>query len=458
MNNVRPFDMPSADVLFASKRKTYAHYFPAFPLSLDNQPAATDYYNRNYLNPNGENGKHVAYGGWTRARPLDTGAPLDATAYTLLNAQTEVHSAINGGITAFAFDMLNYADALLPNGRLQTLMMGAAMLDFRFKVAPIFDMGALLTVTTGQIVTLMQFLTASATLSPVLDRTPDGRIVISAFNAGLRTEAWWAGLIAALNAVDIDVYFVPVLLGATADAGLFDPITGEVANWGTAIPSAATDLVNIAAAAHKAGFAYMLPVIPQQFRPKSQKFWECSNSVAFRDAWAAAIASQCEAVQVVTWSDFSESAQVQPYTDSTLAPNIGTGFYDLNAFFSAWYLTGAQPLIVRDVLYWFYRKNKTTDPHPAQALSFTPVSSTAEDNIECVAFLTAPGEVLINGVGFAAPAGISSYKVPSAPGNPIFALQRNGSDVFRFTAPVTIGPLANGTLDLTYWSGSGTRH
>jgi hypothetical protein len=452
-----PFVMPSMDVLFASPRKTYAHYFYTFPQSIDNLAPAVDYYNRNYLNPAGEANKFLKQGGFCRARPLPVLAPNSAANWPQLNMQSEIALAIAGGITGFTFDILGLSDAILPTENLQQLMLAAAAVDKRFKIVPMLDMSSLgAAVPAGQIVALMQLLTSNATLSPVLDRAPDGRIILAAFNASIESEAWWAALIVALNAVNIDVLFVPVLLGGPGDAGTLDPITGELADWGTAIPSSATALAAAVAAAHAKGLAFMLPVLPQQFRPKDAIFWESSNSVAFVDAWLAAINGKADAVQVVTWSDFSESGQIQPYTDASLALDIGTGFYDLNAYYSTWFLTGVQPPIVRDVLYWFYRKTKSTDPHLGQVDVETVISSVEESNIECLAFLTAPGTVLINGAAMAAPSGITSLKQPTAPGNPVLALQRNGSDVFRFTAPVSIGTLANGTLDLTYWSGSGS--
>ncbi|SCE09881.1 hypothetical protein GA0115252_13041, partial [Streptomyces sp. DfronAA-171] len=64
-----PFDLPAVKTLHASGKKVYAHYFTPYPLSLDNQAPGADYYARNYLRPEGESGKHAAYGGLLRDRP-----------------------------------------------------------------------------------------------------------------------------------------------------------------------------------------------------------------------------------------------------------------------------------------------------------------------------------------------------------------------------------------------------
>ena len=201
----------------------------------------------------------------------------------------------------------------------------------------------------------------------------------------------------------------------------------------------------------------MMPVLPQQFRPKDQCFWEASNSASFRTGWVAAINGGAQYVQIVTWSDFSESGQIQPCTDATLALNIGTGFYDMLAYYATWFATGSAPVITKDVLYWFYKRMSATAAHANQPSSFTPVGPAEESNIELVAFLTQAGNLLINGVGTSAPAGVSSYKQPMKPGFPQFNLQRDGSDVFEFKGPVQIfGPGGSpaGVTDVTYWSGS----
>jgi hypothetical protein len=169
-------------------------------------------------------------------------------------------------------------------------------------------------------------------------------------------------------------------------------------------------------------------------------------------------------VQLVTWSDFSESSQIEPYTDATLRTDIGTGFYNLNAYYAAWFLSGKQPPITHDVLYYFYRREPTGAASPAQSKPNKIVNSSPEDNIELVAFLTAPGELKITIAGRTevqnAPAGITSFKVHTAPGTPIFSLSRGGSEVFSFSGPIQIfgpGGLPSGVIDMTYWGGSASR-
>ena len=113
------------------------------------------------------------------------------------------------------------------------------------------------------------------------------------------------------------------------------------------------------------GKIFMMPVDPQQFRPRDFAFTEAGNSGAFRNAWSSAIQGDSDWIQLVTWNDYSESSQVAPYTDATLRRDIGTGYYDLNGYYAAWFLTQQQPTVTHDVLYYFYRKELTTAAAPA---------------------------------------------------------------------------------------------
>jgi hypothetical protein len=210
----------------------------------------------------------------------------------------------------------------------------------------------------------------------------------------------------------------------------------------------------------------MMPVDPQQYRPKSFLYWESGNSAAYRDAWTGSIAAEADWVQLVTWNDFSESGAIAPFTDATLQRNIGTGYYDLTGYYAAWFLTGQQPRITHDVLYYFYRKEATSAAAPGQSQRANLATGTggAENNIELLAFLTSPGvvKITIGGKTYTqnAAAGIASFKVPSVAGTPVFTLSRSGADVFSFKGGVQIygaGGLPSGVQDLTYWNGSAAK-
>jgi hypothetical protein len=451
-----PFAMPPLDTLFGSDRKVFAHYFYPFPLSIDNLASDVDYYNRNYLQPTGESDKWLANGGYLRQRPLPVGPSTSAT-WQLDNMEAEVRMAMAAGITGFTIDVLG-ADQLDAGSQLQNLYAAAAAVDSRFKIVVMPDISAL-----GADQPLVQAIIASVANYPAAYRLADGRLVATAFDASLGSVAFWTTILGDLSDAGTNVAFVPTFLGWEGYAAPYAPICYGFADWGTAKPQSSASSEAWPAAAHDAGESFMMPVDPQQYRPKDFSYWEAENSLAFRTAWTSAIDGGADWVQIVTWSDFSESSDIEPYTDATLAPDIGTGFYDLNAYYAAWYLTGAPPQITHDVLYYFYRREPTTaaDPAQAQATTLAVGGGTAQNDIELLGLLVAPGtlEIAIGGQTFTqdAPAGLTSFTVASQPGTPQFSLVRDGGAVISFVGGIQVhgdGGLDAGTLDLTYWSGS----
>jgi len=453
-----PMAMPSADVLFNSPKKVFAHYFSMFPLSVDNKPSAQDYYNAQYLSKSGESGKWAQQGGFLRQRPLGVAVSSDPN-WRLLNMESEVRMAIARGITGFTIDVLSVKEATDAHGHLQLLLQAAQAVDPRFKIVVMPDIAQFKSDADS-----VTKIIASVAASPAAYKLPDGRLVVTAFNAGGNPPEWWSSIFRQLSARGIKVAFVPTFLGWRGKAAAFADLSYGFADWGTATPNGGRNMQGDPAAAHASGKIYMMPVDPQQYRPKGPVFWESGNSETFRSAWMSAITGGTDWVQIVTWSDFSESSQIEPYTDATLARDIGTGFYNLNGYYAAWFLTGREPVITHDVLYYFYRREPSNAAGPAQSLATHVTNSSAEDNIELVAFLTAPGIVKI-GTGTRefthdAPAGISSFKVPSQPGVPTFSLARGGSTIFSFQGGVQIydvGGIPSGVLDMTYWTGSAAK-
>jgi len=454
-----PFAMPSAGALFGSSKKVFAHYFYPFPLSVGNKSASDEYYNVHYLNKNGESGKWAANGGFLRQRPLAVEVSSDRN-WQLLNMQREVRMAIARGITGFTFDVLSAKEAGGGDTHLQLLLRAAQAVDPRFKILVMPDIAALKSDAEGVVSSI-----AAVAPSPAAYRLDDGRLAVSAFHAGANSPDWWASVIAQLKSRGIVIAFVPTFLGWKGQAGAFAALSYGFGDWGTATAAASDGMKGDPEMAHRNyGKIFMMPVDPQQYRPKDSAYWEAGNSAAFRNAWMSSISGNADWVQLVTWSDFSESSEIEPYTDATLRTDIGTGFYNLNAFYATWFLTGKQPLITHDVLYFFYRREPTDAAGPGQSAANKIVNSSPQDDIELLAFLTAPGELKITIGGHtsaqSAPAGITSFKVHTAPGTPIFSLSRGGAEVFSFQGPIQIygqAGLPSGVLDMTYWSGSASR-
>jgi hypothetical protein len=341
------------------------------------------------------------------------------------------------------------------------LMSAAQAVDPRFKIVAMPDLTALGTNSAGVVDII-----AAIAKNPASYRLADGRLVVTAFNAEIAPPGWWASVFATLSAQGINVAWVPTFSGWSQYAAAYAHLTYGFGDWGTATASATAAMQGDPGIVHsKYGRIYMMPIDPQQYRPKDFVYWEAGNSSTMRNAWTSAIAGGADWVQIVTWSDFSESGEIEPVTDATLNTTIGTGFYNLNGYYAAWFLTGQQPAITHDVLYYFYRREPTDAAAHAQAQLDKAIGTAGQDEIEVLAFLTAPGvvQISIGGQTFSqnAPAGMSSFKIPTQPGTPVFTLTRNEIQILSFAGGVQIyghSGLPSGLLDLTYWSGSASQN
>ncbi len=454
-----PATMPSLDVVFNSPKRIFAHYFHPFPVSLDNAAPANDYYNTQYLSRTGESGKWLKQGGFLRQRPLGV-APSTNPNWKQLNMEGQVRRAIARGISGFTFDSLAATDATNAGSDLHLMLAAAHAVDGRFKILIMPDM-----TTLGTDITAVVKIIASVAGNPAAFHLSDGRLVVSPFDAGLNTPVWWQSVISLLSAQGIHIALVPTFLGWTASADLFAPFSYGFSDWGAATVAGAGAMLGDPDIVHSTyKKIFMTSVDPQQYRPKDFIYWEAGNSAALRAAWISSIHGGADWVQLVTWNDFSESSAIAPVTDATLQRNIGTGFYNLTGYFASWYLTGQEPTITHDVLYYFYRREPVTAAASGQSRLATVYQGVAENDIELLAVLTSPGvlKITIGGKTYTqnAAAGVTSFKIPSQPGIPLFTLSRSGSDIFSFHGGVQIyGPsgLPSTVQDLTYWSGSAAK-
>jgi hypothetical protein len=231
-------------------------------------------------------------------------------------------------------------------------------------------------------------------------------LVVAPYNAHKQTATWWQTWINDFNTTyGENIYFVPTFQGWATYATSFAPISDGFSDWGvrsTSFPPATTGN----AASNWTGFSQnvhgytnaagqtiisMAPVGPQDYRPKeNNRFGETNNSLNFRKSWENAIqpsgtaTQRADWVQLVTWNDYSEHTEIAPSTGTQHA------FYDLTAYYTAWFKTGTQPAITRDTFYYFHRKQHSSALYdPAYQTAGAPPlngSTPAADYVEMLAF------------------------------------------------------------------------
>jgi len=448
----RPGNGHQGDGRPGNGRWVFAHYFPPYPLSLDNRPLDEDVYAKAYLRRDGENGKFYAQGGLARTRPLPAG-PWQSPFWVQLNDAIEILRARRMGIDGFAYDIVDVHQGRWGVGY-------RLMLDTAARVAPGFkivaepDCNILADATAADLATVLS--TAWGHVASF--HLADGRLLVAPFAAAGKPPAFWQELEADMAQRGQPIALLPVLLDANADAQKFASLSYGESSWGDRDPQLPDVRLRLEAL-HliPADGVWMMPVSPQDARPNSSIFWEADNTRLYRRQWLEAIGNGSQFIQLITWNDVSESTQVEPSSATQFV------FYDLGMFYAAWFKTRRMPRIVRDAIYYTHRREiftpdrlPQTGDRPMKQLGTSPLSN----DIEMLAFLTKPAtlEIELNGVRRrqSSAAGIGEFRLPAEPGTPKFRIIRAGRVIVETTS---IWPIVEEetALDPVYAGGSSNR-
>jgi hypothetical protein len=438
-----PFDLPSAAVLRSSPRKAFAHYVPWLPVSINNK--VPDYYDTHFLVPNGEGGKHAAYGGYMRDRPLKRPVIADA-AWKLRDLETEVRQAVAAGLDGFAVDIVQLGDIGGTQWTaINALLQASRNVDPGFKIMLMPDMTGT-NMLAKDAPTMAKYL-AQLGASPAAYRLADGRLVVSPFTAERKTVSYWTEVMSIMkNTYGTPVAFLPLFQDERKWRDAFDPISYGMSNWGNRNPAGNNPTTTHAdspkgriAAVHALGQTWMQPVSVQDQRPRAGIFDEAQNTQNLRNTWQIARENGAELVQLPTWNDYPEGTQIAPSAEN------GWSYLDMSAYYLSWYKTGSAPKVVRDAVYVTHRKQPHAAlPSYAQTLlmKLRGGSSPARDTVEALTFLTAPGTVRIQ-VGTSSyscevSAGVDTCTVPLGVGRVSATVERNGTPITAVESPATV--------------------
>jgi hypothetical protein len=444
-----PFTLPGTAALRASGKKVFAHYFTPYPISLDNAAPENDYYARNYLKPEGESGKHAAYGGLLRDRPPGR-SPITGD-YALADLKTEVKQAIAAGLDGFTVDILSVTSAHWT--RVQNLVKAAEAVDPGFKIVLMPDTNGLASVDSTALAAAMAKLAASKSVY----RLADDRLVVAPFKAEGRTAAWWSSWMKTMETTHgIKVALVPCFLDFNKNREAFASISYGFANWGGRNPAANANLTANITTAHGMGKIWMQPVSIQDERPNQGIFDEAGNTENLRASWKGAIDGKADWVQLTTWNDYSENTQFAP------SRNAGWTYLDINAYYLTCYKLGC-PKITNDSAYLTHRIQPVAAvPSYAQTklMKLRSGSTAARDTVEVLSMLTAAAKVSVTIGGttqtYDAPAGVSARTFPLKAGAVSATVSRSSAAVAKVVSPypVTATPYVQ---DLHYRAASSER-
>ncbi|WP_197074820.1 glycoside hydrolase family 71 protein [Rhodococcus sp. MEB064] len=435
-----PVDIPTTP----SAKKVFAHYFPPYPVSLDNVTPASDYYATQYLDPNGENGKHAAYGGFLRDRPIPR-APRAGTDWKIQDLRQEVADARSRGIDGFTVDILTRSSSSNPIAPVaRQLIDVAGETRGAFSVVLMPDMNGELGGLTpdGMADELQQYAKLPGTY-----RLADGRLVVSPFYAERKPASWWSSFMTSMkNRYGITVAFVPTFLDAPSNIDAFASISYGMSNWGGRNPAfnPTTNTnpyspVAIANRVHSLGKIWMQPVSFQDSRPNQSIYDEAQNTTNLRNTWDIAISTNSEWIQLTTWNDYSEGA--------TFAPSVrhAWGPLDVSAYYLVRYKYGSWPAIKRIGLFISHR-TQTAAARPSfpesRLMTLRQGSSPARDLVEVATFVSSPAQVTVQ-VGTrsttcSVPAGLGICTAPLGTGTIRAVIKRNGLTVQSVTSAQTV--------------------
>lgn len=345
----------------ARKKKVFAMYFTALPLSHDNKPSATDRY-ACYISPTCQE-LYAKYGGIMRDRPVPRN-PLSGD-WRLADAKTEIKQAKAAGLDGFLLDMLNLSDHNHGDGnyqRLHNMMKAAQSVDKNFKLMLMPDMDPN---SPDTLLTPSQMATQLAAFNKYSAVYRTGKkMVIAPFNADLKTPAYWKSVMSSLKSnYKIDSVLLPILNTDTRlNFGGFLKISWGISEWGVTDPTQIArrqSILNLGAKARKAGKKWMQSIRVQDSRPREAMFDEAANSETIKASWKAAKDSKADLAFLVSWNDY--------YETTSFAPSVQHGWavLDINAVYQSEFQTGKKSAVRRDAVYISHR---------VQAHNLTPTS------------------------------------------------------------------------------------
>ncbi|MEK6793544.1 MAG: endo-1,3-alpha-glucanase family glycosylhydrolase [Spirochaetota bacterium] len=434
-----PFKQAPIETLTRTKRKVFTYYYPIFTAGMSDEDPALHWYSRTVLNPSANNKKdRIDAGTELLLRPLPRtplrGFGTNKTEMLIVAMMEEVRLARAQGNDGFLLDF-NSAPTAAGGGttfsmRSFCMLDAASRVDPSFKIVPAVYSPAKKSGINGEsdegvdpIAYARSPYVKRIIEHPATMKLSDGRTVFSMWLTERHSTNWWHRAMTELSNLGMPIALV-AQFNSYIQITNFSPLCYGMAHWGPRSPGAfdwvsrVRDLTTVA----------VFPIAAQDVRTRGCWLFEACNSEALRSYWNSAINDNADWAFINTWSDYSE----QPMEPSTA---IGFGPYDMNAYYIQWFKTGEQPKITRDVLHYVYRRHHT-DIDPGKGVKWTFRGREAENSIEVVGFLTAPGRlrITINGTmqETNSDAGVTSFKVPMPVKTafvPQFTLLRSGVPV-----------------------------
>ncbi|QSQ21735.1 hypothetical protein JY651_42380 [Pyxidicoccus parkwayensis] len=464
-NSLLPFDMPARADLATSEYKVFAHWHN-FPLRVYGSSSGQyyDQYTR-WLQPTGT---YASIGGYLRDRPIPILAiPPAESDYLKRDMKQDIQTAAAVGVDGFLFNLwFRTTDA---RWKWLTELFNAAD-EFNtenpsapFAVIPNID-AHILSTNSGKDEPRQRADDLATFKTRASWKKLNGKYVVGSFRPEALPVTWWQQFFDQLKTVHgIDAVLWGTLLDPTeANRNALKPfmVGATFSRWDN-LPYTSNPLNGIntlKAWGDQNGVPYSPPVSHTDNRPTASITTETAGFKTQYNTWKAAIDSGVKMVQILTWNDHYEGHALRPNSAVQYA------FYDLTAYYTTWFKTRQQPVLVRDVLYYSHRMHLSTEPYNT-TLQPIPTASkngvTLVDRVFLLAMLKSSGRVQITSGGTAYTADVLAgpqfFDAPlKANDQPSFQLSRSGAPVINFTSAFhTRSPIV--WQDLLYRAGGSSR-
>ncbi|WP_273949885.1 endo-1,3-alpha-glucanase family glycosylhydrolase [Curvibacter cyanobacteriorum] len=417
-------------------KKIYAHYFPPYPLSVDNREYRYDWYTEQRFIGGDEKKNHKRPDGVIEDRPL----PIeirDGSSWKVDNLAAEIALARSFGIDGFVVDIMG--DDEIFHGFFKDLLEAVDRNNLGFEIVLMPDMESKWSLDRKRIANLVCRYANHAAITRV-----NGRIVLSPYNAEsspmkkdidgyLIDDDWWRSLILK-DIPDLcreRVFFLPLFQGLSKYFSRYEDFSDGFADWGMRDPAGVDYLL---ASYLEISKKYpdkvpFFPVSPQDSRPKDKIYWEAGGGQLFLSSFAAADQISNSWIHLITWNDYGENTQI--------APSCKTGYAFLS-YLKAWKLKTSS-----DELIYFHRPNFVSDYDEKTGWRKMVLSSTASNaigvflNVEEKSTLVV--EINTSRYYFSSTPGGNYFSIPMQTGNPNFKVFRDTGPVISLASSCRIG-------------------
>lgn len=435
-----PFDQPPLSTLHSSSKLVLAHWHQ-YAYSRDNKDPSSDTYNQAMTATSGFE---------LRLRPLARKV-RPQTDWIARDARIDIKSAQNIGLDGFLVNVTKDYNNPFAWPNYVSMLKIAKEYNSGFYVAPNIDCAAYSTGDRGSdmAMNVVNYLNNAGEKNNPNQLKADGKFVFGSFYSERCGIQYWRDMRSTLSSNGLSPFHVCVFLNAG-----YKPEYNEVcdawSDWGMKDPWAAaySDYSSRYAGAGDEPIMAAISHGDVRYIDNQDLAYENKNTETLRVNWDEAINTGADWAQLVTWNDIGEHSQFFPNTAEQFA------FYDLTAYYIAWFKTGQKPNINKDALYYSHRIAKVP---PAPALR----NGSWSNLIEVVAFLTAPATVeIITASGTTTKNAEAGVQVVTAPmpdsGKPRFRIIRNGSVTVDTTSNWTVGPMP-ARNDVVYRAGGSLR-